>query len=64
MVGGTSTDTTIYELDPSTDTWSEYWTNLPIAMRGDAMFDKGGNISLLSCGNRRFDRVWEPKEEN
>lgn len=57
MVGGSSTGTTIYELDPSTDTWSTYWSGLPIAMRGDAMFDKDGSIALLSCGNRRFDRT-------
>lgn len=57
MVGGSSTGTTIYELDPSTDTWSTYWDGLPIAMRGDAMFDKDGSIALLSCCNRRFDRT-------
>lgn len=57
MVGGTSTATTIYELDPSTDTWSTYWSGLPTGMRGDAMFDKDGSIALLSAGNRRFDRT-------
>lgn len=57
MVGGTSTSTTIYELNPNTDTWSTYWTGLPTGMRGDSMFDKDGNLALLSCGNRRFDRT-------
>lgn len=44
MLGKNSTDKTIYELDPSTDTWSTYWSGLPIAMRGDYLIDRKGRI--------------------
>lgn len=44
MLGGTSTGTTIYELDLSTDTWSTYWSGLPTSMRGDYLIDIKGRI--------------------
>lgn len=46
MVGGTSTNTTIYKLDESTHTWSSYWT-VPTAIRGDYFFTIDGTAQ---CG--------------
>lgn len=44
MLGKNNTDTTIYELNLSTDTWSTYWTGLPKSMRGDYLIDLKGRI--------------------
>ena len=45
MVGGTSTNTKIWKLDDTTDTWSEYWI-FSSSIRGDFFINKKGSAQL------------------
>lgn len=56
MVGGTSTGTTIYKLNESTDTWESYWT-VPSAIRGDYFMTEDGSCQ---CGQTARNKNFKP----
>lgn len=52
MLGGTSTSTSMYEIDLDTNTFTLYWT-LPTAMRGDCLIDSKGRVGAgQNCAPR------------
>ena len=52
-VGGTGSSTSIHILDPSTDTWSQYWT-FSVSIRGDYIINSKGSAQLAQTARPRL----------
>lgn len=52
-VGGTGSSTSIHILDPSTDTWTLYWT-FSASIRGDYIFNSKGSAQLAQTARPRL----------